>query len=68
LKLAQQEHDTVKCQEILQNAYRTDVRPLLQEARLQSGGALFPIKAYRDLAVRNQLIKERGKHTIATGL
>ena len=68
LKVAQQENDVVKCQEILQEAYRTDVRPLLEKARLNAGGAISPIKAYRKLDLRNQLIGERGKHTIATGL
>lgn len=68
LKTAQQEHDVVKCQEILQDAYRTDVRPLLEKARLNAGGAISPIKAYRELDLRNHLIAERGKHTIATGL
>ena len=68
LKAAQLNNDVVQCQEILQNAFRTDVRPLLEKARLNSGGALSPIKAYRSLDVRNNLIKERGKHTIATGL
>ncbi|MDO5969413.1 sugar isomerase [Flavivirga aquimarina] len=68
LKAAQLDNDVVTCQEILQDAYRTDVRPLLEKARLESGGALNPINAYRTLGVRNQLIKERGKNTIATGL
>lgn len=68
LKAAQLDNDVVKCQEILQGAYRTDVRPLIEKARLNTGGAIHPIKAYRDLGVRNQLIKERGKHTVATGL
>jgi len=68
LKEAQLDNDVVKCQEILQDAYRTDVRPLLQKARLETGGALNPIKAYRTLDVRNQLIDERGKYTVATGL
>jgi len=68
LKTAQQENDVVKCQELLQDAYRTDVRPLLAQARLLRGGALSPIQAYRSLDVRNQLIKERGKNTVATGL
>lgn len=68
LKLAQMDNDVVKCQEILQGAYRTDVRPLLEKARLQGGGALNPVEAYRSLSVRNQLIKERGKYTVATGL
>ncbi|MCP4978474.1 MAG: sugar isomerase [Maribacter sp.] len=68
LKIAQQENDVVKCQEILQNAYRTDVRPLLEKARLNSDGALSPINAYRSLNIRQQLIQERGKNTVATGL
>ncbi|MEP3836721.1 MAG: sugar isomerase [Algibacter sp.] len=68
LKQAQLNHDVVKCQEILQNAYRTDVRPLLEKARLERGGALSPLNAYRTLEVRNELIKERGRNTVATGL
>ena len=68
LREAQQEHDVVKCQEILQNAYRTDVRPLIEKARLNSGGVINPIEAYRSIDVRNQLIKERGKNAVATGL
>jgi len=68
LKVAQAENDVVKCQEILQAAYRTDVRPLLEKARVQSGGAIRPLEAYRNLDVRGQLIKERGKNTVATGL
>jgi len=68
LKAAQMENDVVKCQEILQGAYRTDVRPLLEKARYNSGGVLSPINAYRNFAVREGLIKERGKHTVATGL
>ncbi|TWO34491.1 sugar isomerase [Seonamhaeicola sediminis] len=68
LKEAQLAHDVVKCQEILQGAYRTDVRPLIEKARLNAGGVINPISAYRSLDVRGQLIKERGKNTVATGL
>ena len=68
LQAAQEENDVVKCQEILQSAYRTDVRPLLQRARISRGGALNPIKSYRALEVRKNLIKERGADTVATGL
>ncbi|WP_406684684.1 sugar isomerase [Seonamhaeicola sp. MEBiC1930] len=68
LKAAQLNNDVTLCQDILQNAYRTDVRPLLEKARINNGGSLNPIDAYRTLNVRNTLIKERGKHTIATGL
>ncbi len=68
LKQAQQENDVTKCQEILQDAYRTDVRPLIRQARLQSGGVIDPIEAYRKFKVRSQLIKERGTSSVATGL
>jgi L-rhamnose isomerase/sugar isomerase len=68
LRAAQMENDVVLCQEILQDAYRTDVRPLLQEARRQSGGALSPLNTYRSLNIREILIRERGKHSVASGL
>ena len=68
LEEAQSENDVVRCQEILQDAFRTDVRPLLQETRLQAGAALDPIGLYRNLDARGQLIKERGLVTVATGL
>ncbi|MFK7982789.1 MAG: sugar isomerase, partial [Saprospiraceae bacterium] len=68
LTTAQMENDVVHCQEILQAAYRTDVRPLLAEARRLSGGAMDPIGFYRQMAVRETLIKERGAHSIASGL
>jgi len=68
LKAAQQNNDVVKCQEILQDAYRTDVRPILKAARQKAGGSINPLAAYRSLAVRNALIKERGTNSKATGL
>jgi L-rhamnose isomerase/sugar isomerase len=68
LREAQDNNDVVKAQEILQAAYRTDVRPLVAEARIQSGGALQPLQLFRDLKVRENLIKERGLKSQATGL
>jgi len=68
LQTAQQSNDVTLTQEILQEAYRTDVRPLIAEASLRSGGALEPINTYRKLNVREHLIKERGTKTVATGL
>ncbi|KAA0126777.1 sugar isomerase [Chryseobacterium sp. SN22] len=68
LKDAQLNNDVVRAQEILQNAYRTDVRPLLKAARQQTGAALDPIAAYRNLKVRENLISERGLNAKATGL
>lgn len=68
LKAAQLSNDVVKAQEILQQAYRTDVRPLVAEARLRAGGALSPLALYRSLDIRGELVKERGEKTVATGL
>lgn len=68
LQTAQGNNDVTRAQEILQEAYRTDVRAIVAEARLQSGAALSPIQLFREQKVRKRLIKERGEKTIATGL
>ncbi|WP_422083612.1 sugar isomerase [Ulvibacterium sp.] len=68
LREAQLNHDVVKCQELLQDAYRTDVRPLIQKARLDRDGALRPLETYRSLNIRKNLIKERGADSVASGL
>jgi L-rhamnose isomerase / sugar isomerase len=68
LNRSQQSNDVVGAQEILQQAYRTDVRPLLAEARLTSGAALNSLQLFRDMKVRKQLIAERGAKSMATGL
>lgn len=65
---AQDASDVVRAQELLQDAFRTDVRPLVAEARLRAGAALDPIGLYRAVEARQQLIRERGLHTRATGL
>ena len=68
LAAAQDENDVTRAQEILQDAYRTDVRPLLAEARLLKGAALAPLALYRKLGTRQQLVNERGAANKATGL
>jgi len=65
---AQNNNDVVSAQEILQQSFRTDVRALVAEARLRSGGALNPLAVYRKEKIRDNLIKERGSKTVATGL
>src|SRR5882757_6998654 len=55
LQAAQNSNDVTLAQDILQQAYRTDVRPLIAEASLRSGGALEPINACRKLNVREYL-------------
>lgn len=68
LAAARDNNDVVTAQEILQQAYRTDVRPLVAEARLRAGGVLQPIEFFRRQKLREALIKERGLKTVATGL
>jgi L-rhamnose isomerase/sugar isomerase len=65
---AQNNNDVVTAQEILQKAFRTDVRAIVAEARLRAGGALNPLSVFRNEKVRENLIKERGSKTTATGL
>lgn len=64
----QQTNDVVRAEELLRDAFLTDVRPLVQAAYQQAGGALDPISAYRAASVREQLIQQRGKLSLSTGL
>lgn len=68
LASARSESDVTIAQEVLQEAFRTDVRPLLKEARSRKEVALEPLAVYRALQMRKTLIRERGSNTISTGL
>jgi L-rhamnose isomerase / sugar isomerase len=68
LREAQQSNDIVRAQEVLQNAFRTDLRPLVAESRLRAGAALDPLEIYRNEKIREQLIKTRGSKTVSSGL
>lgn len=68
LNAAQDANDVVAAQEILKNTFHTDVRSLVAEARLRRGGAINPLQFYREEKIREQLTRERGSSTIATGL
>ena len=68
LEQARETNDVTWAQEILQDAFRTDVRPLVAEARLRVGGAIQPLTLFRELGIRQHLIRERGDKTVATGL
>lgn len=65
---AQNNNDVVVAQELLQEAFRTDVRALVAEARLRAGAALKPLELFRSEKVRANLVKERGSKATATGL
>jgi L-rhamnose isomerase/sugar isomerase len=68
LRNLQMDGDVVGAQEVLQEAYLTDVRPLVREARVQSGGEADPLGYYRREKIREKLIAQRGKNAQASGL
>lgn len=68
LEEARNINDVAGAQEILQHAYRTDVRSLVAEARLRAGGALRPLEVYRNRQIRKHLVERRGSKTTASGL
>jgi L-rhamnose isomerase/sugar isomerase len=68
LKKFQLDGDVVGAQEVLQDAYLTDVRPMVREARVQSGGEIDPLAYYRRENIREKLIAQRGRDSQASGL
>lgn len=68
LSKAQAASDVSGAQELLQHAFRTDVRPLVAESRMRMGGAYNPLATFRKNNIRKQLIASRGLKTVATGL
>ena len=67
LDTARAENDPAGAQEALQDAFRTDVRALVREARRRKGGALDPISAFRLSGYRQAVAHKRGFQQ-ATGL
>lgn len=59
LETYQQENDALMASDTLKRAYRTDVEPILAEARRRTGGAIEPIAAYRASGYRQKVAAER---------
>ena len=55
----QDANDALMATQTLKAAYRTDVEPILAMARLQSGGAIDPVEAYRASGYRVKVAAER---------
>jgi len=55
----QAENDALMATDTLKRAFRTNVDPILQRARLQAGGAIDPIAAFRDSEYRKHVATER---------
>ena len=52
-------NDALMASETLKRAFRTDVEPLMREARVRSGGADDPVAAYRASGYRASVAAER---------
>jgi L-rhamnose isomerase / sugar isomerase len=55
----QESNDALMAAQTLKVAFRTDVEPILAMARLESGGALDPVSAYRASGYRAKVAGER---------
>jgi len=68
LHLAQEQNDTMTAFQALRTAYRTDVRPILAQARLERNGAIDTIAAYRASGYRARKAQERSRVGIGAGI
>lgn len=59
LESHQSENDALMASETLKRAYRTDVEPILAEARRRAGGAIDPVATYRASGYRARVASER---------
>jgi L-rhamnose isomerase/sugar isomerase len=59
LETAQEENDALLATETLKRAFRTDVEPILAMARMEAGGALDPVAAYRASGYRAKIAEAR---------
>jgi L-rhamnose isomerase/sugar isomerase len=58
---AQANGDVLGAHEILNRAFKTDVRPLLEQVRRELGAPVDPLAAYRASGYEEKIARERGK-------
>jgi L-rhamnose isomerase/sugar isomerase len=63
----QNANDALMATQTLKAAYRTDVEPILAMARLNGGGAIDPVAAYRTAGYRAKVASERPAVTGGSG-
>jgi L-rhamnose isomerase/sugar isomerase len=68
LHLAQEQNDAMLAFRALRIAYRTDVSPILARARVDRGGAIDPIAAYRASGYRSRKAQERSRVSVGAGI
>lgn len=59
LQASQEANDVLLAEMTLKDAYETDVRPLMAEARKRRGGALDPLAAFRQSGYRAAVVEKR---------
>ncbi|NND90560.1 MAG: L-rhamnose catabolism isomerase [Granulosicoccus sp.] len=55
LAACQEDNDALMANQVLKRAYRTDVEPILQQARVNAGGAMDPVQVFRDSRYRQRV-------------
>jgi len=65
---AQESNDVMMAFQVLRAGYRTDVTPILAQARQSTGGAIEPIAAYRASGYREKKARERRELAPGTGI
>ena len=60
LQAAQEGGEVLLAHEIMTDAFRTDVRPLLMQVREELGAPTDPLAAYRSSGYEEKILKERG--------
>lgn len=68
LGAAQDANDTMMAFQALRRAYNVDVAPILAMARIEAGGAIDVLAAYRDSGWRERKAQERGAVGLGAGI
>lgn len=68
LHAAQADNDVMMAFQALRGAYRTDVTPILEMARIEAGGAADPIALYRAMGWRERKAQERKPVGLGAGI
>jgi L-rhamnose isomerase/sugar isomerase len=63
----QDTNDALMASDTLKRAYRTDVEPILAEARRRAGGAIDPVATYRASGYRKKVSAERPASVAGSG-
>jgi L-rhamnose isomerase / sugar isomerase len=66
LRRAQASADIVSAEELLKDAFQTDVRPAIQAWRRTHGLPLDPLQAYRSSGYQNKIEIERGERNLSS--